>query len=281
MESNINNYLFRNLKQCKHFFCISYFKGDFEWIYKLDHSKYIVYNKSDEDLPKEIKNIKIKNVGYNLFSYLEYIIKNYNNLPDSIIFCKNNIFDRHLNKYSFTKLIKRNIFTSLQEDSYGNNNFVSLNVSDQGFNEINSSWYKYNYDRLFFANYNDFYKYIFNSREVPTFLKFSPGGNYLLKKENILLRPKSFYQNLKLFLSHSQYSCESHFLERSLETIWTSNLEINPKMSKKLTQEEVKIIKKKCAIKISKENRFMEKILQKIIIKIGKIYYKILKSNFM
>ena len=88
MERNINNYFLRNLNQSKHFFCISYFKGDFEWIYKLDPSKYIVYNKGDEDLPKEIKNIRIKNVGYNLFSYLEYIIKNYNNLPDSIIFCK-------------------------------------------------------------------------------------------------------------------------------------------------------------------------------------------------
>ena len=156
-----------------------------------------------------------------------------------------------------------------------------MRISDQGFSEINTSWYKYNYDRLFFADYNDFYRYIFNSTEIPIFLKFSPGGNYLLKKENILLRSKSFYQNLKLFISHSQYSCESHFLERSLETIWTSSLEINRKMSKRLTQEELNIIKKKCAIKKSKENKILEKILQTIIIKIGELYYKILKSNLV
>jgi len=281
MKNNSNTYLSRNLKQSKHFFCISYFEGAYDWIYKLDQSKYIVYNKSDNDLPKEIKNIKVKNVGYNLFSYLEFIIQNYEDLPDSIIFCKNNIFDRHINKNLFANLIKRNIFTSLQEKTYLNNSFVSLRISDQGFSEINTSWYKYNYDRLFFADYNDFYRYIFNSTEIPIFLKFSPGGNYLLKKENILLRSKSFYQNLKLFISHSQYSCESHFLERSLETIWTSSLEINRKMSKRLTQEELNIIKKKCAIKKSKENKILEKILQTIIIKIGELYYKILKSNLV
>ena len=281
MKNNSNTYLSRNLKQSKHFYCISYFEGAYDWIYKLDQSKYIVYNKSDNDLPKEIKNIKVKNVGYNLFSYLEFIIQNYEDLPDSIIFCKNNIFDRHINKKLFAKLIKRNIFTSLQEKTYLNNSFVSLRISDQGFSEINTSWYKYNYDRLFFADYNDFYRYIFNSTEIPIFLKFSPGGNYLLKKENILLRSKSFYQNLKLFISHSQYSCESHFLERSLETIWTSSLEINRKMSKRLTQEELNIIKKKCAIKKSKENKILEKTLQTIIIKIGELYYKILKSNLV
>ena len=277
MNTNIKYPLSGNLKNSKHFFCISYYEGDLSWIYKLDQSKYIVYNKSDKELPKEIKNIKVKNVGYNLSSYLEYIIKNYDNLPDSIIFCKNNIFDRHLNKNLFLKLIKREIFTSLEENISEKYDFVSLTLSDQGFNEINTSWYKYNYDRLYFANYNDFYSFIFKGSVIPIFLKFSPGGNYLLKKENILIRPKSFYQNLKLFISHSQFSCESHFLERSLETIWTSNLEIKNKMKTRLSKKEINFLKTKCALKKSKEIKYLEKIKQKIIILIGKLYYKVLK----
>ena len=277
MNTNIKDPLSRNLKNSKHFFCISYYEGDLSWIYKLDQSKYIVYNKSDKELPKEIKNIKVKNVGYNLYSYLEFIIKNYDNLPDSIIFCKNNIFDRHLNKNLFLKLIKREIFTSLEENISEKYDFVSLTLSDQGFNEINTSWYKYNYDRLYFANYNDFYSFIFKGSVIPIFLKFSPGGNYLLKKENILIRPKSFYQNLKLFISHSQFSCESHFLERSLEAIWTSNLEIRNKMKTRLSQKEINFLKAKCALKKAKEIKYLEKIKQKIIILIGKLYYKVLK----
>ena len=277
MNTNIKYPLSGNLKNSKHFFCISYYEGDLSWIYKLDQSKYIVYNKSAKELPKEIKNIKVKNVGYNLYSYLEYIIKNYDNLPDSIIFCKNNIFDRHLNKNLFLKLIKREIFTSLEENISEKYDFVSLTLSDQGFNEINTSWYKYNYDRLYFANYNDFYSFIFKGSVIPIFLKFSPGGNYLLKKENILIRPKSFYQNLKLFISHSQFSCESHFLERSLETIWTSNLEIKNKMKTRLSKKEINFLKTKCALKKAKEIKYLEKIKQKIIILIGKLYYKVLK----
>lgn len=277
MNTNIKYPLSGNLKNSKHFFCISYYEGDLSWIYKLDQSKYIVYNKSAKELPKEIKNIKVKNVGYNLYSYLEYIIKNYDNLPDSIIFCKNNIFDRHLNKNLFLKLIKREIFTSLEENISEKYDFVSLTLSDQGFNEINTSWYKYNYDRLYFANYNDFYSFIFKGSVIPIFLKFSPGGNYLLKKENILIRPKSFYQNLKLFISHSQFSCESHFLERSLETIWTSNLEIKNKMKTRLSKKEINFLKTKCALKKAKEIKYVEKFKQKIIILIGKLYYKVLK----
>ena len=212
MNTNIKDPLSGNLKNSKHFFCISYYEGDLSWVYKLDQSKYIVYNKSAKELPKEIKNIKVKNVGYNLYSYLEFIIKNYDNLPDSIIFCKNNIFDRHLNKNLFLKLIKREIFTSLEENISEKYDFVSLTLSDQGFNEINTSWYKYNYDRLYFANYNDFYSFIFKGSVIPIFLKFSPGGNYLLKKENILIRPKSFYQNLKLFISRFQIFSNRTFL---------------------------------------------------------------------
>ena len=52
-------------------------------------------------------------------------------------------------------------------------------------------------------------------------------------------------------------------------------------MSKRLTQEELNVIKKQCIIKKSKENKILEKILQTIIIKIGELYYKILKSNLV
>ena len=66
------------------------------WISEINKNNYIIYNKSGTKLSKEINHINIDNVGYNLTSYLNFIIDNYNSLPDVIVFCKDNIFRRHV-----------------------------------------------------------------------------------------------------------------------------------------------------------------------------------------
>ena len=98
----------------KHFFCISHFNGELDWVKKINKSNYLVFNKSNEILAEEINSIKIKNVGYNIYSYLKFIIDNYENLPDTIVFCKDNIFTRHLKIKTFISLLNRNIFTCLE-----------------------------------------------------------------------------------------------------------------------------------------------------------------------
>ena len=74
----------------EHFFYISHFNGELDWINNLNRSKYLVYNKSKNKLNKTINSIQIKNVGYNIYSYLKFIIENYDNLR-YIVFCKDNI----------------------------------------------------------------------------------------------------------------------------------------------------------------------------------------------
>ena len=48
------------LVETKHYFCISYFDGELDWIKNLNKSNYIVYNKSKEKLEKNINSIKLK-----------------------------------------------------------------------------------------------------------------------------------------------------------------------------------------------------------------------------
>tara|TARA_B100000989_G_scaffold129187_1_gene95962 strand:- start:150 stop:1004 length:855 start_codon:yes stop_codon:yes gene_type:complete len=281
MNSKIKNQkeLENILIESKHFFCISHFDGELDWINTLSKSKYLVYNKSKAKLDNKINNIRIKNVGYNIYSYLKFIIENYENLPDTVVFCKDNIFKRHIKISTFISLLRRNIFTCLEENNKRRNFPISINLSDNSFNEINSSWYKYEYSRKYFHDFNDFYKYIFNSINIPLFLRYAPGANYIVPKNNILLRSKIFYKNLLKFVSHSQYSCESHFIERSLYLIWNSNLESSENMNKIISKNELEIMNKKCIKIKDKESRILEKTSQKIIFFIGNIYENLLSKN--
>tara|TARA_B100000963_G_scaffold361865_1_gene400404 strand:+ start:899 stop:1735 length:837 start_codon:yes stop_codon:yes gene_type:complete len=264
-----------------HFYCISYFYNNLDLIKKLNKSNYIVYNKSSQKLPAEINNISIKNVGFNLYSYLEFIIKNYENLPKTIVFCKNNIVPRHLDKNTFEKLIQREVFTHLRQSHIKVKTPISIKLSNNSFNEINSNWYIYSFDRKYFADFNEFYEFIFKDVNKPHYLNFSPGGNYLVRRENILLRSKNFYKNLKLFISHTKLSGESHFLERSLDVIWNSDIESSEIMDKIIDKEKISYLIKKCQYKKSRELKFyvlIRKAKQKIIFKLGSIYFKILES---
>lgn len=262
----------------KHFFCISHFNGELNWIKSINKSNYVVYNKSNRELNKNINNIKIKNVGYNIYSYLNFIVDNYENLPNSIVFCKDNIFTRHIKINTFTSLLKRDIFTSFEEKNKTLNFPISLQLSDNSFNEINSSWYKFKYSRKYFADYNIFYKYIFKNVRKPLFLRFSPGANYIVPKNHILLRSKNFYKNLLKFISHSQYSCESHFTERSLDLIWNSNIDSSENMNKRVSNNEINILIKNCEYLKRKESRILEKAPQKIAFIIGRLYIKLLSK---
>tara|TARA_Y100000589_G_C27123513_1_gene617501 strand:+ start:28 stop:876 length:849 start_codon:yes stop_codon:yes gene_type:complete len=259
-----------------HYFCISHFNGKINWITKLNKENYIVYNKSGKILPKEINHFDIENVGYNIYSYLKYIIDNYDNLPESIVFCKDNIFTRHINFNLFKEYLKRNTFTCLEEKITKYKFPINLKLSEAGFTEINSSWYKYNYPRLFFKDYNTFYKYIFKEVENPHFLRFAPGANYIVPKNNILSRSKIFYKNLMTFISHSQFSCESHYLERSLYVIWNSSIKTAEKMNSIINNKELKKLKVSCNESIGKEKKFLNKLNQNIIFKLGNLYMNFL-----
>ena len=56
------------LVETEHFFCISHFNGELDRINYINNSKYMVYNKSKNKLNKTINSIRIKNVGYNIYS---------------------------------------------------------------------------------------------------------------------------------------------------------------------------------------------------------------------
>lgn len=278
MEEGYSNYENKFI-QNNHFFCISHFNGNIDWVSNINKNNYIIYNKSGENLSKGINHINIENVGYNLYSYLKFIIDNYNSLPNITVFCKDNVFSRHVDLDLFRNLLKRNTFTTIEENLTCFDFPIVLKTSDSGFTEINSSWYKNKYPRLFFRDFNCFYQYIFKNVDKPHFIRFAPGANYIVPKDNILLRSRNFYRNLLNFIIHSQFSCESHFLERSLYTIWNSNLESSKKMDGIIDIDEMEYLKSNCLNLIKRENIFKEKIFQKLAFIVGNNYMRFLLKN--
>lgn len=260
----------------KPFFCISYFEGDISLLMKYCEDNYVVYSKGK--IPNELSRniIFVPNVGYNIYSYFTYIIDNYEKLPEIILFCKNNVIGRHVSREKFESLYERKIFTPIEEPrSWLNVSFPSSVISsDEGFLEINNNWYAANYVRKYFSKFDDFYKFIFDNPITPNYLRFAPGANYLVRRENVLIRTKNFYINMRNFVSHSQYSCESHFVERSLYSIWASNLKESPNMSQIIKYEEIQKLEKKCKDSIERESPKIERIRRGIYNRIVSLCHK-------
>lgn len=145
----------------KVFIIIAKYKEDISWVNDLKFP-YIVYDKS-KDIP---------NVGRESETYLRYIIENYNNLPDIIVFLQGNPFD-HL-KISSTDFINNEIQNHIDSKS-----LIPLN------NLLNEPYNLY-------SRTKESYTTLFNT-ELPNFFTYSPGAQFIVPKECILCRPIDYY----------------------------------------------------------------------------------------
>jgi hypothetical protein len=177
---------------------IEWLERDFEHIIKIDKNK--------------------NNVGYNIFSYLEYIVNNYNSLPPIILFTKNNMLERHITPEEWEKIKDNETFTPILTQNHKVDG-VTAYYKDGLYYERNDSWYLYSYERRYFDNYRDFATEF--GLPNPPYLGFSPGACYIVPKENILKHDILYYEKLKSLVSWTQLCAEAHLIERSLVNIWS------------------------------------------------------------
>jgi hypothetical protein len=230
---NHKNYFFQQQIK-KNFLVVTNYNNDVSWIPEFTDN-YLVYTKTGSSpLPYTLDRQKIKeisNIGYNIYDYLSFIIDNYNHLPDCTIFTKGNVFPRHISKSYFERVMNNGFFTPIEDYHRHQEKWPTcFHASDGGFCEINNSWYLQYFETKYFHNYNDFLVFCFKDPVIPRYIRFAPGANYVVPKENILKLPKIFYENLRMFVAHCQLPGEAHIVERSLYTLWTCNFEINEAM---------------------------------------------------
>ena len=219
------------LKIDKNFLVISNYNNDIRWVSEYT-SNYIIYDKSEDDIiPTTIdkeKVIKSPNIGYNFYDYFTFIIDHYDDLPENVIFAKGNTFPRHVTKDYFNRIMNNEYFTPIEDWHMHKPKFpTAFFLSDGGYCEINNSWYLKHYKTKYFKNYNDFLKLIYKEPVIPLYIRFAPGGNYIVNKNQILKIPKIVYENLRLFISHCQLPGEAHIMERAIHTLWNSDFEFN------------------------------------------------------
>ena len=183
----------------------NYSNNDLEWIKEYKPDEVIVYDKKD------------KNLGYNIYDYCDYIIKNYDNLPDLMFFIKANMLSRHIEKAEFDKICNNKTFTPILTQKH--KTYLPVCYYEDGlFYEINDSWVFNEYPHKYFSSYNEFADIM--GLPKPAYIGFAPGACYIVPKENVLKRSKEFYQKLLTFCSWSQINAESHAIERALYEIW-------------------------------------------------------------
>lgn len=195
--------------------------------------KYMVYNKgSNEDFEKKnvYKTINLPNLGREAHTYLYHIINNYDNLADINVFLPGSVDTNHkmFKKEMYaTKIIdyiekyKNAVFLSFGKPKNNNileefydfkmDEYVSTTVENKNINNetiLRKSKYR-PYHKWFNNNFGDI--------SVPYFIYH---GIFSVNKQDILSKPKKYYENLlKLVDDHSNPE-DGHFFERSWAAIF-------------------------------------------------------------
>jgi len=233
------------------FLCISAYNNNLDWL-KEYPNPHIIYDKCWNGGPKDNdesemlppSNLKEKypefNIvngdinGYNMADYMTFIVDHYDNLPDYVSFIKANIVPRHISQEMFDRVINNKYLTCIEDWTHHDLNQASLQTGyamiscEGGWMETNNSWYLQHekHPTKYFDNYNVFMSFCFLNPVHPKYVRFPPGGNYVVPKHQILKYDKIFYQNLKTFAAHARVSGEGQMIERAMYTIWSCNFEV-------------------------------------------------------
>jgi len=143
--------------------CIAKYKENISWVNNLK-IPYVIYDKS-KDVP---------NVGRESDTYLQYIIKNYENLPDYVVLLQGNPFDHVKNPNDFIDSI--NNFSGSTDLLFLHNDYYEVHN-------------KYTRTKESFSALFD--------HTIPVQFCFSPGAQYIVPKQNILCRPLEFYKTIR------------------------------------------------------------------------------------
>lgn len=191
---------------------------------------YVILDQSNDpeirNYLQKLQNPKIKfsrHVGHNLIDYFDWIISNWDNLPQTIAFTKGNMIGRHVEMEHWLSIYQNTHYTFLYSDrALRNIPNIQFSGWSSDFNEINNSWFVWNSHHRYFTDTNQLIEFLYENPKFPEYLTFSPGACYIVESSRIKNKPLSLWIGLREILSYEFFPSEAWMIERLLHTIFFS-----------------------------------------------------------
>jgi hypothetical protein len=212
---------------------IAKYNEDVSWVDKINkNTKITIYRK--DGIPEPINNnntILLENIGREIHSYIHHIFYNYETLSDYLIFSQGNPFDHfeniidivngdvnnwneHTSLYydGFWGFHWNSIGTMWKMDASKQFNGHSLICQSNGSPQINPQEHNIDLDKMWHEIFN---------QSTPIEYEFVPGAHFIVTKELVYSRPKSFYNHLLSILKNDYFS--PWVFERLIPYIFNNN----------------------------------------------------------
>lgn len=228
---------------------------DLEWLkmtydYGFSPENTVIYDRTPDDFPNKSKIdhlgkvIKYPNIGSNPHDIGRYIVDHYDDLPDVMVHVKGNLLVKpYTTKENFIYGLKANWIVPLVDNNSNcaisfpyitNNDLFSLPVSWEKdnitigriFSDDDIKKMKI-YPRI--KNFVEFMQdvFIMEDYQIPKFITFAPGANYVVPKNCILKYSKNFYKKILHYTDYNNNPVEAHWYERIFQMAWQGCLEEN------------------------------------------------------
>jgi hypothetical protein len=174
----------------------------------------LIFNKG-EKLGDEYRQIMMENVGREGHTFFKYISDNYDDLKDHTVFLQGNPFDhsQHLiqNLLGIQFLIDCLCFNI--RFGYLSQHIIRSTLEQQILEYRECTGIHNTYDRIFNTSL------LTDGKETHECV-FGTGAQFIVSKECILSRPKSFYKNIVKMLEYSIDPIEGYHMERFYKSIF-------------------------------------------------------------
>tara|TARA_B110000908_G_C10025200_1_gene344745 strand:+ start:116 stop:733 length:618 start_codon:yes stop_codon:yes gene_type:complete len=193
---------------------VARYNENIEW-FNSELSNCIIYNKGQK---LGIENeILLKNVGRESETYLHYIITNYHNLPDVVVFTQARISDhKGRDDVNYLINIKNQALNYSKSSNFKIHYDSGRNIHfDKEWNLRKDGWYlKNNYKNNEPVTFFEWFKTNINV-DYPNPLYFYHNAIFAVNKSIIINKPIEYYKKLIQEVNHHINSTEGHFFERS------------------------------------------------------------------